>query len=196
MKFDDLAKNWETEEVKERAELVSQKIKELKGDNLKKALEFGAGTGLISFKLKDEFEQIDLVDTSENMLKVAVERDKNIKVFNINILEEDLNEKYDVIYTSMALHHVSDVDKAIEKFYSLLNDKGELYIIDLNPDNGDFHYGVEDFHGYNGFEKKDLKKKLQEAKLKVEYFEDIFTGQKNQKGKDITYTLFIVKAVK
>ncbi|WP_297632419.1 class I SAM-dependent methyltransferase [uncultured Clostridium sp.] len=196
MKFDDLAKNWETEEVKERAELVSEKIKKLKGNNARKALEFGAGTGLISFKLKDEFDQIDLIDTSANMLKVAQERDKTIKVFNINILEEEIDEKYDVIYTSMALHHVLEVDKAIEKFYSLLNEKGQLYIIDLEPDNGDFHYGVDDFNGYDGFSKDEIEGKLKKANFKIEKFEDIFTGEKNQKGKDITYTLFMVKAIK
>jgi predicted TPR repeat methyltransferase len=38
-----------------------------------KVMEFGAGTGLLNFYLKDMFSEINLVDSSQGMLRMAEE---------------------------------------------------------------------------------------------------------------------------
>lgn len=203
MNFDELAKKWNTEEAIERAKLVASEInKTLENkEEISTAMEFGAGTGLLSFELLANFKTIDLVDLSKGMLEVAKQKIKNdnlekVSTINLDLVEEHLDKKYDVIYTSMALHHVKDVDVSIKTFYNHLNDNGEIFIIDLNEDGGAFHYGIDAFNGYNGFNQDDLKSKFEKVGFKNINSYTFFEDEKVQNGKDITYSLFLLHAKK
>lgn len=202
MEFNELAKQWDTEEAIDRAKLAAEEIR--KHINLNKemvALDFGCGTGLLSFNLFADLKQIDLLDTSTGMLEVADGKIEELNVSNMNTINHDLGEsnlskKYDLIYTLIALHHVIDYKEMIGKFSEHLNEGGKLCIIDLNPDFGAFHYGVEQFNGHDGFEQSDLKAVLESKGLKNVKSETYFEGEKNQRGKDITYSLFIMTGEK
>jgi len=63
--------------------------------------------------------------------------------------EEYTDEKFDLIFTQMVLHHIGDTAKIIDRFYSLLNKGGHLVIADLYEEDGSFH--GEGFEGHNGF---------------------------------------------
>jgi ubiquinone/menaquinone biosynthesis C-methylase UbiE len=121
-----------------------------------KALEFGAGTGLLSFLLREHLQDITMIDNSDGMVKVLKEKldaldAENMRVMKINLENEDYQgDRVDLIYTLMVLHHVSDVETIISKFATILNPGGHLAIADLYPEDGSFH--GEGFTGYRGFD--------------------------------------------
>ena len=54
------------------------------------ALEYGAGTGITSFLLKDYLKEITLMDNSSEMVKVINEKIKTSEVRNLKTLNFDL----------------------------------------------------------------------------------------------------------
>lgn len=128
--------------------------------NSMKALEYGAGTGILSFLLKDRFAEISLMDNSREMIKVCIEKTeyhktKHIIPLWVNLEYEAFNGKFDVIYNQMGLHHIKDYEAIIHTFYSLLNPEGYLAIADLYPEDGSFH--STDVNVHLGFDPDKLK---------------------------------------
>jgi len=160
--FDIKAAEWDKNPMHwDRSEAIANEIKKL--IPLKKemtALEYGAGTGIASFLLKDHLKEIILMDNSSEMVKVMNEKikaakEKNLKALNFDLEHNDYNlGKFDLIFTQMVLHHVADIDSIIRKFSQLLNPGGYLAIADLYEEDGSFH--GEGFNGHNGFNIKML----------------------------------------
>jgi ubiquinone/menaquinone biosynthesis C-methylase UbiE len=199
MNFDDRAITWDDEYRVNRAKIIAQEIK--KSIPIKEnciALEFGCGTGLISFNLHDAFKAITLIDTSKGMIDAVNLKKEQYKIDNMVAYEADisknqmLNEKYDVIYTSMALHHVEDINATLEALYRLLNLEGYLCIVDLVKDDGSFHKAEKDFKGHHGFEEQELKERLQGIGLKGINSTVFYTDKKTIGDEKIDYSLFIM----
>ena len=109
-----------------------------------KVLEYGAGTGLLSFLLRDRFSEMTLMDNSQEMIKVCIEKADYYKANHIHPLWFDLEHhdfegKFDLIYNQMVLHHVNDYEGLIHTFSNLLNTGGYLAIADLYTEDGSFH---------------------------------------------------------
>ena len=155
--FDAKAAEWDNNPMHwDRSQAIANEIMKLiplKKDM--KALEFGAGTGIASFLLKDYLKEITLMDNSSEMVKVIDEKIrsskvKNLKTLNFNLETNEFNdEKFDLIFTQMVLHHVNDIEKIINKFHRLLNLNGYLVIADLYEEDGSFH--GDGFTGHRGF---------------------------------------------
>jgi tRNA (cmo5U34)-methyltransferase len=155
--FDDKAAQWDNNPMHwARSEAIAKEL--IRRIPLKKdmiALEFGAGTGILSFLLKDQIKEITLLDNSLEMIKIIVGKidstnSKNLKALNFDLVNADLNPgRFDIIFSQMALHHVEDVDNIIKKFSKLLNPGGFLAIADLYSEDGSFH--GEGFAGHKGF---------------------------------------------
>jgi len=128
------------------------------------ALEYGAGTGISSFLLKDKLKEITLMDNSAEMVRVTNEKIEAAKVRNLKALNFDLEHndytggKFDLIFTQMVLHHVNDVENIIKRFGKLLNPGGYLAIADLIEEDGSFH--GDDFTGHRGFDPEVLSSML------------------------------------
>jgi ubiquinone/menaquinone biosynthesis C-methylase UbiE len=126
------------------------------------ALEYGAGTGIASFLLKDDLKEITLMDNSPEMIKVMkgkIEATKasNLNALNFDLEQSDLKDKtFDLIFTQMVLHHVTDIDSIVARFSKLLNPGGYLAIADLYEEDGSFH--GEGFTGHLGFNIENLTK--------------------------------------
>jgi tRNA (cmo5U34)-methyltransferase len=113
-------------------------------------LDLGAGTGLLSSHIFRKYPKahFTLLDISEEMLKVAKERFKDSSQFNYvvaNYLEHDFGEKYDLIVSSLSIHHLNHHDKKFLycKIYKYLNPLGTFLNIDqvLGPsDLNEEHY--------------------------------------------------------
>jgi 2-polyprenyl-3-methyl-5-hydroxy-6-metoxy-1,4-benzoquinol methylase len=58
----------------------------------------------------------------------------------------------------MVLHHVTDIENILKKFYNLLNPGGFLAIADLYPEDGSFH--GEGFTGHKGFDVEVLSNQI------------------------------------
>lgn len=202
LNFDKDAKNWDEERRIKRAKMISGKILDCCDlTDISTAMEFGCATGLISFNLKDRFDSITLVDNSKGMIDVLNKKIKenNMDKMNakcINLLEEDLEQKFDFIYTSMALHHIKNLNLIIDKFYNLLNENGHLCIVDLNEEDGTFHSKFKNFDGHNGFNQEELKKILKEKGFEKTFSKTIFKDKKIINDKEFDYSLFLMNAKK
>lgn len=164
--FDQKAKEWDKNQMHlERTKAVAKQLIEMVPvtPNMK-AMEFGAGTGLLSFYLKDRFSEITLMDSSREMLKIAEQKmqagdDSKFKTLFIDLELEDYNgDPFDIIYNQMVMHHIKDIKVILRKFYHLLTPGGILAIADLYPEDGSFHDGSLDVH--YGFDPDYLKEIL------------------------------------
>ena len=200
MHFDDEAKTWDDDPKKlERAIIFAKEINDfIQPDQTLNALEFGCGTGLLSFQLKDAFKTITLADNSEGMIKVLGEKIvkegvENFKPLHIDSLESDLivNE-YDVIYTLMTLHHIPDADNIVNVFNCIVKRGGYLCIADLVKEDGSFHSDHDNFEGHNGFDRNELSVLLSNNGFNVEYYKICFEIVKEFDDKNNRYPLFLM----
>ncbi|MBZ9607556.1 class I SAM-dependent methyltransferase [Clostridium estertheticum] len=203
MSFDDYAKNWDTDERINRAKIVADEIsKSIDIDKNYSAMEFGCGTGLVSFNLYDKFKRINLVDSSKGMIDILNFKISKYKVNNMFTNYLDISDKnsldmnFDVIYNSMVLHHIHNTASIIKSFYELLNENGYLCIVDLDEEDGSFHKEHPDFDGHNGFNQENLKSILISAGFNDIESNSFFYGEKIIEGNKINYSLFLMKARK
>lgn len=76
------------------------------------ALDYGCGTGLVSFPLQPFLQKIILMDNSPSMLAALEEKIKNYHIKNMFPRQLDLTqdilpaEHFNLIYTHMTLHHI------------------------------------------------------------------------------------------
>ena len=172
--FDIKAKEWDSSLMhRERAKVVADEIlSRLPLTKSIKALEYGAGTGLLSFNLREYLGEITMIDSSQGMVNVLNEKIRNSGSDNmnaamINLEKEDYTaEKFNLIYTLMVLHHVSDLDRVLDRFSNMLMPGGYLALADLHSEDGSFH--GEGFSGHKGFDTGRLA-----ALLKKQGFTDI-----------------------
>ena len=201
--FDEKAADWdENPDRVKRAESIADSIRtRINLQDVKKALEYGSGTGLLSFALQQDLKSVVLMDESIEMTKVALEKCQRFKVnhfkpMQYNLIEDPLpDEKFDLIYILLTLHHVKDYESLISKFSNLLNRGGHLAIIDLEKEDGSFHDG--EFHGHKGFDKDVLKKKILESGLNNVSYEVCYEIEKvDEVGVKTSYPLFLLVARK
>ena len=200
MHFDTQAKDWDNDPTKtERAKIFAKEITNFIKPNITwNAMEFGSGTGLLSYELKDDFEEITLVDNSEGMINVLNEKIENCGITNfkpllLDLLEDNLNiGKFNVIFTLMTLHHIIDLNKILSIFHSLLKNDGYLCIADLVKEDGTFHINHPDFDGHNGFDKNELSHFLIQNGFSVEYYNICFEINKELENTTKTYPLFLM----
>jgi tRNA (cmo5U34)-methyltransferase len=102
-----------------------------------KILDIGAGTGLLTYHLFKRYTRakFTLIDLSDEMLNIAKQRfaDKpNFKFITSDYLEYDFKDKFDIITSSLSIHHLKDEDKKFiyTKVYETLKEGG----IFLNAD--------------------------------------------------------------
>lgn len=199
MDFNVEAANWDNERRVKRAKIIAEEIsKTIQIDNLYNALEFGCGTGLISFNLYDKFNSITLVDTSKGMIDVLNEKIQSNSLKNMTALQIDINNelprigKFNVIYTSMVLHHIKDTEITLKNLYSLLNTSGYLCIVELAEDDGTFHKMEKDFDGHNGFNQDDLKFLLNKVGFLDAVSNVFYNGENVIDGEKVKYSLFLM----
>lgn len=108
-------------------------------------LDFGCGTGLLTFQLQPLVRSITGADSSQGMIDVLISKiDEqkllNVKTVLIDIEKEDvLNGRFHLIVSSMTLHHMEDIESLLKQFYECLLPGGYLCIADLDSDKGKFH---------------------------------------------------------
>ena len=153
--FDQRAKDWDSDPAKvERAWTVAEAIrKAVPLTTVMNALEYGCGTGLLSFALQPDLGQITLADTSQGMLdvlagKIAAAGVKNMHPIRLDLLSDPRPlEHYRLIYSLMVLHHIQQVQSIIEIFHAMLEPNSYLLIADLDKEDGSFHTdGTTDVH--------------------------------------------------
>lgn len=200
--FDEKAATWDKNpERLERAKLFAEEIRNnIDLDRIEMAMEYGCGTGLLSFQLRDDLEDVTLMDESAAMIQATNDKceRRDIRHFHpiqYNLLEEELPEqKFDLIFTMMTMHHVKDTDKILDIFQKLLNPKGYLVLIDLETEDGSFH--ESDFDGHLGFDQDELEEKVEKSGLEVISFHVGDTIETERNGEPKEFPIFILIARK
>ncbi len=160
-RFDKEAISWD--DLPRRVELAKAVVKNiiphLKGDE--KILDFGCGSGLVGLNLAPFAKEIIGVDTSAKMVEKFNEKAKklnlNAKAYKKDIFEID--EKFDIVISSMTIHHIKDIKALSKKLKEITN---KVFIADLDKEDGSFHTRGNDDVCHFGFSKEELK----------EYFDD------------------------
>jgi cyclopropane fatty-acyl-phospholipid synthase-like methyltransferase len=200
-RFDDAAATWDDDPAhEERQVAVAQAIKETV--NLRppmKALDVGGGTGRLSILLADLVGSVVVTDTSAGMVQVARERieaarlSDRLRAVQADLSVDRLDGVYDVVWSSMALHHVQDLDGLLRSVAGLLVDGGRLCIADLDEDpDGAFHADKVDFDGHHGFDRQRLADQLARAGFGDVSFRDATTILKG----DREFGVFLCTATK
>ncbi len=197
--FDNVARQWdENPERLERSKAIAGEIiTRLSGEGTKRALEYGAGTGALSFMMQDYFSEIVMMDSSVEMVKVMEEKVLEAGLTHLkpvfgNLEEVDYRDgNFDVVYSLMVMHHVKEIDLVLERFSEIVTKGGSLLVVDLFEEDGSFHN--EEFTGHLGFNPKKLKQKLVAAGFKSANYHHCFTMHKpNMKGEIKTFPLFMM----
>lgn len=200
--FDAAAATWDENPVHlERSRAIATKmLQTLPLSKKLNALEYGAGTGILSFLLADQLGHITMMDSSAGMVKVMEEKVVSRGVNNLTPLFFDLERqiselKFDFIYNQMVLHHISEVESIFEKFFHMLPEGGILSIADLYTEDGSFH--GEGFDGHLGFEPGQLKELLLKAGfVHVNYEECYRVIRKLPDSVTRSYPVFLLTASK
>ena len=161
------------------------------------ALDYGAGTGLLTFALAPRVRSILAVDASQGMLAVLAQKAKTTGLRSVATLQADFTRDplpsgpFDLAASAMTLHHVADVDRLLQQFFALLAPGGHLALADLDAEDGSFHgHAAGIFHF--GFDRVVFAQQLAAAGFHGLRFDTAARTVKNGRS----YTIFLVAARK
>lgn len=103
-----------------------------------RVLDIGFGTGVLTSKLYENGHQIDGLDFSASMLSIAKAKMPMANLIEWDIQnglpEEIVNNKYDSIVSTYALHHLTDGEKVslLTCMVDLLKENGNIFIGDVS----------------------------------------------------------------
>ena len=198
--FDARARTWDDDPMKTaRAQAVADAIRR-SIPNLANmhGLEFGCGTGLLSFALQAHLKQIVLADSSPVMLEVLREKIVASHIANMTPIQLDLTsdplpeQRFELIYSLMTLHHIPDTEAVLRDMHTLLRQPGYLCIADLDSEDGSFHGQDADVH--KGFDRVALTRQAECAGFENIEFSTVFVIRKSTTERD--YPVFLMTAEK
>ena len=169
-RFDDKAAEWDANPARVAlARAVVEAIRAavpLRSDMA--ALDVGAGTGLVSLALVPFVREITAVDASSGMLGVLEEKARALGITNLRSLHCDVAQaelppaRYDLVVSSMTLHHLPDVSLVLRRLRHALRDGGWIALADLDAEDGTFHADPTGIY-HHGFERAAVCRWLGEA---------------------------------
>ena len=198
--FDARAATWDDDPTKvARARAIADAmLREVPFDRSMVALEYGAGTGLLGFMLRDRIADLTLADVSDGMLEVAAKKiaaagDPHVRAINLDLMSGPLPERrFDVVFSAMTLHHIPDTQEILRRFHSVLKRPGFLCIADLDTEDGAFHGAG--FNGHLGFDRDELAKKARAAGFASVRFTTAYEMTKAVAGGQRTFPIFLMVA--
>jgi ubiquinone/menaquinone biosynthesis C-methylase UbiE len=198
--FDARATTWDDDPVKTvRAQAVADEIvRRVPLERTMRAMEYGCGTGLLSFMLRSRVGEVTLADVSDGMLavaaqKIAVANDAAMRTAKLDLLvDPPPDQRFDVIYSAMTLHHIPDTDAILRRFNAVLARPGYLCIADLDAEDGSFHGAG--FDGHLGFDRATLGAKARQAGFAKVSFSTAYEMKKAVAGVARTFPVFLMVA--
>jgi len=196
-RFNQVAKEWDKGDMRQNiAHAVFQTINSrIALLNTMDIMDFGAGTGLLSFKIAPMVKNVIGVDLSEKMLEQLESKNSDalrVEAIYANICETPLQRAFHGIVSSMAMHHVEDTAELFRAFHNHLKRDGFIAIADLEAEDGTFHsHGNEGVHHF-GFDRDSLRDTIEKAGFSNVRFHHAYTVEKEEKG----YPIFLVTAQK
>ena len=196
MNFDDAARRWDTPMRRERAEILASQIRSAWRGRPDSVLDYGCGSGLIAFNLRSHAGMVYGYDASREMGRVFQEKREALHADNVRLLTEEETRllTYDVVVSSMVMHHIPDVGAEIAGLKRLLKPDGRAIWVDLDADDGSFHADDPGFDGHNGFDRDEVRRVLTGCGFESVNVRTIFEGEKIVNGKAVPYSLFMAVA--
>lgn len=145
--FEALARTWDedagrAERARELAAAIAEQVP-LQDDWV--VMDYGCGSGTLSVLLAARVAKMVAVDNAPGMIEVLAEKLAAAGVTNVQTRCLDLTtqappaERFDLIVSSMALHHIADPASLVVRLGGLLRSGGYLALADLEAEDGSFH---------------------------------------------------------
>lgn len=133
------------------------------------ALEYGCGTGLVGARLAPRLGHLLACDLSPGMLEVLALKAREAGLTHLETRVLDLttqpppSQRFDLVFSSMTLHHIADVPALLRVFHGMLAEGGWLALADLDAEDGSFHSPDVPGVAHHGFARAQLQAWLHAA---------------------------------
>lgn len=159
--FDKAASTWDEDprRVKLAGNVATAIINAIRPDQTMEVLDFGCGTGLVTLLLQPHVKNIVGVDSSQGMLDILEKKalERGLDTVRTTFCDFERGDRPDghfqLIVSSMTLHHVPDLTQLFRLFIDLLQPGGVLGIADLDAEDGSFHDDPTGVH-HHGLDRK------------------------------------------
>ncbi len=162
------AAEWDSpEKIKMTDTYVAAVLNAIEPQKTWNTLEIGSGTGLVGLQILPKVNKVVFEDTSEAMLGVLKQKlrgDENIEIVHGEIFDY-LNQDIDFVVSSMAFHHIPDIDAALTHLSKITRRGAIVAIGDIRTEDGSFHRFEPIPH--KGFDTAELGKQFEKAGFKV-----------------------------
>ena len=202
-RFNTIASEWDSDPGRV---LMAQKVARamraaLAPTGQERALEFGAGTGLVTLLMAPKFAHVTALDSSAGMLDVLRQKCEKKQLSQVETIEGMVPDqipdaRYDLIYSSMTMHHVEDVPALLKTLADHLTPGGRVALADLDTEDGGFHREAKGVV-HHGFARGAFGDWLRDAGFADVQFSTAFTVQRaSDDGTVHEYPIFLAIASK
>jgi 2-polyprenyl-3-methyl-5-hydroxy-6-metoxy-1,4-benzoquinol methylase len=200
-RFNEIATDWDTDPQRAATtQAVANAIREaVPLTKRERALEFGCGTGMITLALANAVARVVAMDSSSEMLAALKRKMARLKIDNVEALEGALPDTpssghFDLILSSMTLHHIADTQVLLDELFGLLRPGGWLALADLDREDGSFH-GDQSGIAHHGFDRDELADWLSTSGFVNCRFSTAHTMEKEiEDATTRQFTIFLVRA--
>jgi len=161
-------------------------------------MDYGCGTGLLTFNLASDLGSIVGMDSSQGMVDRLNARCVETGIRNAHGVRFDLEQgemppagPFHLIASAMTLHHIPEIVPLLTSLRGLLHPGGWIALADLETEDGSFH---EDRTGvfHHGFSREELETSLARAGFGSIAIRSVAAVQKREK----TYPVLLAVAVR
>jgi len=191
------SKSWDmsSRRVKNAQAISDSILKNIKLNDDMVLMDFGAGTGLLSYFVAPKVGTIVAVDNSPSMLEQFREKSSEFEceteIIQKDLSRETIEREFDGIISSMTMHHLEDTPALFSKFNTMLKRGGFIAIADLDSEDGTFHSDDTGVH-HHGFDRDILSNMARDAGFGTIQFDTVSTINKPHRD----FTVFLMTAVK
>lgn len=188
--FDNRAAQWDA--LPRRVALANAVVAAIQGNvDLQpwmRMLDYGCGTGLVTFGLQPLVQEVIAVDSSRGMLEQLELKAREAGITNLSTVFIDLDSQWqlpdgiDLLVSSMTIHHVPEVAELFSRFHAVMNPGAWLCIADLEKEDGSFHEDQVAHIPHQGFSIQEMEHYFREAGFKKITTCPVMHVQKEREG--------------
>ncbi len=201
--FDKVAANWDEKPQRRLvAEAVTAGIKEsIPLHRELQVLEYGCGTGLCGLQLASEIGHLTAADTSAGMLEELRKKCLTLGLGNVTLVKIPPDgwtmpaAAFDLVFSSMVLHHIEDIQTLLQNFQHGLKPGGFLALADLEQEDGTFHDDPTEIAHF-GFDSQVLITMLEQLGFISLKLQTVHTIRKQHGNEEHVYPVFLITVQK